>query len=435
MLQLIVSEKKTYYTLLIWLIVGIISKWFALAFIPIHIFSLSKENDTPILFLIGLWFILTLSDSFQAPLDFAKTVKPVVIVTLGWIVYQKKLFEINIPFIKPFIIFFLVATFCITRSPYLSISIQKTLSYLLILFVSSGLTNYYINNDRDKFLTHITILGTGVLSIGIVLKYVYPPFVTFMEERYSGMFGNPNGLGMYSFLFLMVYTTIIHYHKNLFTQYQTYFIYSIIALSLLWAGSRGGIFASLLFIIGFKLFQVSRTMGLITMITLIIAYQLAVNNLEAIIISLQLQDYFRLETLETGSGRNIAFDFAWKHIQFNYYIGLGFGYAEQLMKENQDYFATLGHIGNVHNSYLTIWLDTGLIGLILFIFAWIKQFLIANKYSFLTGAVFFAVLFSTNVESWLAGSLNPFTIQLVMILTMLSNPKFYQNSDNNTYEQ
>ncbi len=432
MLSEILKEKQTYYILAFWLVLGVLSNALAMVLIPLHLLVLKQKYGIPYLFIIGLWFILILSDSYQPPLDFAKDTKAFVVLILTFIMYSNGLLSKRwSSFYRPFIPFFLISVYCLSQSPNLFISIQKTLSYGLILLVIPALCNYLVRTDKNRFLTHLVILGTAVLGLGIVLRLISPQFVLFMGTRYSGLFGNPNGLGMFTFLFLIVFTTIKEYHPQLFTRNQSYLIYVLIALSLYWAGSRGGIFASVLFLLGFYLFKSSRAIGIITMIGMLIAYQLVISNLEVIILSLNLQDYFRLETLESGSGRNIAFDFAWKHVQYNYWLGLGFGYAEELMQANQEYFATLGHVGNVHNSYLTMWLDTGLIGLIAFVYGWVKHFWKAYQNSIIAGAAFFAVLFNTNVESWLAGSLNPFTIQLVIILTLLINPEFYKQETSN----
>ena len=72
-----------------------------------------------------------------------------------------------------------------------------------------------------------------------------------------------------------------------------------------------------------------------------------------------------------------------------------------------------------------MWLDTGLVGLILFSFGWIVNFFRAASFTPLVWAALFGLLLSISVESWLTASLNPFTIVLVIILSMLSNPYFY----------
>ena len=43
------------------------------------------------------------------------------------------------------------------------------------------------------------------------------------------------------------------------------------------------------------------------------------------------------------------------------------GATELLYKENYQLLSRLGHQGNAHNSFLTIWYDTGIIGLLGFI--------------------------------------------------------------------
>jgi O-antigen ligase len=161
------------------------------------------------------------------------------------------------------------------------------------------------------------------------------------------------------------------------------------------------------------------------MSAIFISYQYVMANFEEIVISLGLADYFRLETLETGSGRVIVAEVAWRHINENYWFSHGFSFNEHILAQYRDYFEQHGHQGNVHNSWLTMWLDTGLTGLILFIFGWLVNFIRASRFTPMVWAVFFGILLSCTVESWLVATLNPFTIVLVIILSMLGNPEFY----------
>ncbi len=427
MINFILQDKKLFFPLLLWLIAGIISPWLAMVIIPLHILKIDKvDDDAKLIMLLGFWFILILSDSYQAPLRFAGTVKPIVLLTLSYIIYRTRPVTNSAPFYSSFILFFIISIYCWFDSPYQAISFQKTLSYFLLLLIIPPLTNELLATHRDRFLINLIVLGATTLGIGLALRILAPDIVLFMGDRYSGIFGNPNGLGMFSFLFLGLFHTIQTYHKHLFPKHFTWVVYGMIALSLYMCGSRGGIFASALFLIGSKIFQSSKLLGLLAMSSILIAYQISMNNLEALITTFNLQSYFRLETLESGSGRQIAWDFALKNIQNHYWFGRGMGFAEQLMHESQDYFSKLGHVGNVHNSYLTMWLDTGLLGLMAFIYAWGKHFINAFQFSPLAGALFFGVVFSSNVESWLAGSLNPFTIQLIITLALLTNPHFYK---------
>jgi O-antigen ligase len=256
---------------------------------------------------------------------------------------------------------------------------------------------------------------------------INPGFVIFSGERFSGLLGNPNGMGIYGFLFLVLFTYVRTYHPSLFTRKEVIFVYGIIALSLILASSRGGIFSVLLFLAGWQLLRKDPLIGFIVMAVIFASYQLVMANFEEIVTTLGLQDYFRLDTLETGSGRLVVADVAWENIHQHYWFSKGFTYNETILARYKEYFIRHGHEGNVHNSWLTMWLDTGLTGLILFAYGWLKNFIRAAQYTPMVWALLFGMLLSISVESWLTASLNPFTIQLVIILTMLSDKNFYES--------
>jgi len=63
------------------------------------------------------------------------------------------------------------------------------------------------------------------------------------------------------------------------------------------------------------------------------------------------------------------------------------------------------------------------VGLVLFVTGLVRTVVYAlNKTSY-TLPVLYGVLFSTNFESWLAASLNPFTSLFLIILTLISHPE------------
>lgn len=57
-------------------------------------------------------------------------------------------------------------------------------------------------------------------------------------------------------------------------------------------------------------------------ITTVFVYQIVSDNLVDIIVNLGLGQQFRVETLENGSGRIIAWQFAWQEIQNNLFLGI-----------------------------------------------------------------------------------------------------------------
>ena len=94
------------------------------------------------------------------------------------------------------------------------------------------------------------------------------------------------------------------------------------------------------------------------------------------------------------------------------------------------YLSQLGHQGNAHNSYLTLTLDTGIIGIILFLIGLVRTMVVSAGNFFYALPVFYAALFSANFESWLAASLNPFTSLLLITLTIVTQPSSVETAEN-----
>ena len=196
-------------------------------------------------------------------------------------------------------------------------------------------------------------------------------------------------------------------------------IYAIVFISLLLSGARSSLIAVIIFYVFIRLFKISPFIGIISFILIVFISQYISNNIEQIVISLGLEKTFRVDTLKDASGRLIAWDFAWEHIQKNFFVGRGINYCDYLFKENQEMLSIRGHQGHAHNSYLTFWLDTGLIGLSLFIVPFIMLFYKMSKTSVLAIPALLAILFSNQFESWLTSSLNPFTIQILMFMAVI----------------
>ena len=164
-----------------------------------------------------------------------------------------------------------------------------------------------------------------------------------------------------------------------------------------------------------------------------VSYDTILTSLPQLSTFLGIQDYLRIETLNEGSGRFVAWNFAINNIESVFFLGGGYGYTELIFKKFFWELSSLGHQGNAHNSYLTIWLDTGLIGLSLFIIGMIRTSLTAFSKSRYALPIIYSMLFSANFESWLAASLNPFTSLFLILLTILlvqPNPEGVESPEN-----
>ena len=414
----IFTNREFILLLLVWLITGIFGGVLIFILLPLSLLLLRyKERYEELL--LGFFFILILSDSRQPELRFASDLKEIYILMLSLIlIFNRKYFTPFNNFYQKFIPFFIIAFIAILKSDVTSLSFQKTLSYILLFLIVPNYVQQIWAEKGEEFFRNLIYLGVFILLLGLILMFILPDKV-FYTDRYSGVFGNPNGLGIFCFLFFLLTATVTHFYPNILSKYEKFVIYGVLFTSLILSGSRSVLLAVLIFLFFKQFYTISTYLGFIIFLTFIISYDLITSNFTQIILSLGLGEFFRIDTLESGSGRVVAWNFALENIQQNFFLGKGFEHTNHIFKQNSVALSILGHQGHAHNSFLTFWLDTGLLGLIAFVAALLLSFLKAAKNSIIALPVFYAVLFSVFFESWLTASLNPFTIQLVIILTIL----------------
>jgi O-antigen ligase len=392
------------------------------AVIPATLFIFKRRNQYLEL-IIGFFFILVLSDSREGSLQWAVNAKDEYILMLAmFLLMDRKSFRPFNYFYQKFIPFFIIAFICLffTPSEILFTAIEKTLSYLFLLLIIS---NYLERCHKDYgtwFYKTLIYFGISILVIGFILKFVNNE-QAYLESRFRGMLGNPNGLGVFVLMLFLLYSVINEMYPKLFTNREKQVIYLSIFLSLLLSGSRNCIFAVIIFFFFSYFYKLSPFLGFILFAILLASYQYISQNLVNIIEGLGLNDYFRVNTLSDASGRYVAWSFAKDQIKESIWLGKGFEYTNYLYYVNSEWLSNLGHQGNAHNSYLTLWLDTGFFGLVAYMWAFLSSFFKAMRKSKLAIPIMYAVVFSTVFESWLTASLNPFTIQLFMILSILTS--------------
>jgi len=380
---------------------------------------------------IGFFFMLIISDSRQQFLSFAENAKnEYIVLLLLFIIFDFKKFQpLNLLY-KRFIPFFIMAFICLFYSFTFLDSFSKTLSYLFMLFIVPNYMSKAFRDHGGTFIKTLIWFGTFMLFVGFVMK-LYNPALTTLEDRYSGVLGNPNGLGIYVTMYFLVCAVAFEFFPNLFSRADKLIIYFAIFASLILSDSRSAIFAILIFLSFRYFYKLSPFLGFILFVIILASYQFIDTNIEGVISAMGLQDFFRVKTFADASGRFVAWGFAWLNIKNSIFIGHGFNYTEFLFKKDADALSILGHQGNAHNSYLTFWLDTGLIGLLLYFRGFLISFIQAAKKSRIAIPIMYAVLFSITFESWLCASLNPYTIQLFIILTIISDDEFHTQIEEN----
>lgn len=400
------------------------------ALVPLLLYIFNKREMFGEM-LIGFFFILFLSDNLMPAVGFAKSFKNVYIVLLAlfffinsraFVPYARDIFTVFIPF-------FLWAIFCLLFSETF-VSIQKTASYILLfLLVPNYVSNAY-RKSGDDFLRNLVFFLVLLLGIGVLMIFINREVAYLDNQRFRGLLGSPNGAGLLSVLTLALYLVVNNIRVGLFSKADRIIILAVIITTVLLSGSRNSVLAAVLLLAYARFYKISALLGFAVFLITILLYLVIENNIEEIVKTLGLSGYFRLNTLSEGSGRFIAWAFAWEQVEKEtFFIGKGFGYDEYFMRPYYPLLSKLGHQGGVHNSFLSFWLDVGLVGLLIFLRSYLLMFIKAARRSKLAFPVMFSLTFTAIFESWMVGSLNPFTIIMVVIATLMIEPELYESPE------
>ena len=391
--------------------------------LPASAFFMRSRDLWPDL-IFGFLLVLVMSDMDPGIVPFRaiKSAKYGMMVALALIYFtEPERFTPQAGIFKLFTPFFIFAFLPLVKSSEVPMGVAKTISYGLLYLV---IPNYILYNFRRAgwvFFRSLILFIVLMLVMSYGLRFIQPWYV-FEGGRYRGLFGNPNGLGIFSLMVFMLFSVSVYLNKDLFSLRGKLLFYAVIAFMLYTCGSRTALVATAMFFIFSRFFSLSPFLGFVIFLTAIAGAEYVSSHLVQIVDLLGIQKFMRVDTLEDGSGRYFAWEFAWQKInQEGFFLfGGGFGNDEFVMRHNYDFLRSQGHDGGVHNSYLTLWFNVGIIGVMLYFIGFFGTFFKANKKAPIAFAVMFSVLFSVLYESWLTGSLNPYTIILVTIMTMLT---------------
>jgi O-antigen ligase len=427
MLKMLRDEYQFLALGLIWVLAAVFAGPIVFALLPLSVFFIRSREMWPEMF-FGFLLVLVLSDVAKdafISMNVFKSAKNTYIVVLAVVFFLHR--EHFAPYARVFDIFlpfFLFSIIPLVFSNTILIGIQKTLSYALLYLIVPNYVLYNFRRSGWQFFRNLIWFMVIILLAGLI-TYLYGDWYSHVNGRFRGLFGNPNGLGIFCYLTLVLVTVAISINRDLFSFYQKVFIYGVILYFLFASGSRASTTSVLIFMIFHRLVARSPFLGFVLFLAAIGVGEVISSNLPVIVEALGLEKYFRLRTLESGSGRYFAWEFAWTHIQDYFVVGGGFGNDEFIFRKHRFYLWRMNHQGGVHNSYLSFWLDVGIVGLLIYLRSFLLMFIKASKAVPMSLAVMFSTLFSIMYESWLVGSLNPFTIVLLTTMTMVTEEEIY----------
>lgn len=353
-------------------------------------------------------------------LQFAKDLKPIIPVFLFtfYILHRDKFPHFPKVF-KYFVPFLIIVSLSLMYTININIGLKKTLSFVLMYFSIPLYVNYLHHYYGKLFWNSLLTFLIWMLVIGLMLGLFAPQIGMIAGDRFKGILGNPNGLGIFLNLVFILWMVTKEYHLTSFTIKENRLAFFVIILSLLWSGSRNGIMSIFMFYMVYRLVKIHWSFAVVAVIFIVVFEELIFASFIQLIEFFQLADYFRVDSIEEGSGRKIAWVFAWDIIKDKFFfIGGGLGNDENIMRPNYKWLSRLGHEGGVHNSYLSLWFDSGLIGIVTYFTGFLTALFKSMKNNYIALAFIVSILFNITYESWLVASLNPFTIIYLIILTI-----------------
>ena len=388
---------------------------------------MAKTNvkiETLFIFFVVIYFF---ADNFSGVLSFAQNLR-FVILGIGLVVLQPlKLFKYNLAFyILPFSIVATLITFSL--SPLGLEATVRGVSYFLVALVVFKCVQLLVEHNAKRFYDLLLTVLALYFSFNFVVLFM--PFLgeNYIAGRFAGLMGNPNGLGMvamfsYALIDILRAKNNTSFNRSFFSVFKV----ALIVLVVLTA-SRTALFSIFLYEACIRLLKHKIILAVVLLLMLFVYMISASISLEAVVSSLGLSEYLRVDTLEDASGRTEVWGVALEEIKNQPWLGKGILYDNYFILDyGERYFGEYRarHWYGIWNSYLSLLLNVGIIGVLAFSLFWYKMYAL-SRMKIVRFAFLMLCLFSAISESWMAASMNAFTPLVFLCWSLL----IYQSKPN-----
>ena len=305
----------------------------------------------------------------------------------------KKL-QIKFPLKYPLIIFFGYSILSLILSQYKYASFFGFLRIFFFFLLFVLIVNIVSDFKKLLFLVKVVIISTGLVSlIGLfqITGISFTAWIPAFPGRITSTFGNPNFLG--SFLAITLPLTAVSYLSSSNKKKLVYLVIFVTGfVSLLLTRSRGAITASILsFLLMSGIIFLGRSrdfiekrkpfalLGLLV-IALLVVFILVDSGSESIT--------KRFSETSPGEGSMFYRLKVWEStlnlIRHNFVFGTGLGTFQIYFPQYaiQDFYelVPIGNLLHSENEYLEIWSESGIVGLVLFLWIISGVFFLALKF-------------------------------------------------------
>ncbi|RAJ22258.1 O-antigen ligase [Gelidibacter algens] len=376
--------------------------------------------------LFGLFIVIFfLGDNFEGVFSFTQNLRFVILAISLFVLLKFELFQSNVAkFILPFSIVITLITIAV--SPLGIQAASRGLSYFLVALVMFKSVQLLVAHDAKRF--YDLIITVLLLYFSVTLLLLFVPFLgdVYINERFNGLMGNPNGLGFVAMFSYAVIDIIRRKNQTSFSpHFFTAFKIVLIGLVILTA-SRTALFSVLIYEITLRLLKYKFLLAVVLLAMIYIYGISATLSTEAIVESLGLSEYLRIDSLDDASGRTEVWAVALDEIQNQPWFGKGMLYDNYFINDFADRYIgepRARHWYGIWNSYLSLLLNVGIIGLLGFAFFWYKMYALSQM-RIVRVAFLMMCLFSAVSESWMAASMNAYMPMVFLCWALqIYNPK------------
>lgn len=425
--KIFLENLNIFLSLFIILIGGIFGGYMIASILLVLTFILKKKNITEFLLVMTL-ITFILADNFKGPLSFFQNLRFVIVMVNLIYLLKHNLLKNNYGnYMIPFAILSLIIS--IFFSPLGIQSYLRAIAFWLIPLIIFRLISISYKNNAQRTSELLVLIFTSYIGFNLVF-YFFPILDLFLVGRFKGLAGNPNALGLIM-MFMYGLLQLIQKRNETSLSDLLFLMLKISCLVLIiLTGSRNALISVLTFAIFYK-FLFNKRLFIISLLGLVFFYfMISSINFQQLILSLGLSDLLRLDSFGDASGRTEVWVVAWAEIKNSFWFGGGLLYDDYYIKEYvANYFGSTfpRQWAGIWNSYLSLLLDVGLVGTLVYLIFWIKIF---KKSKFLNISLAFIVMcfLSGITESWMAASMNPFTPMMFMFWAIQSQPLVKQTN-------
>lgn len=373
--------------------------------------------------LVILLILLLLADSRQDVMQPAKALRLPAVTILGAYSLAMAAHVGIAPTMLWFMPFMVVAILAAPRGGQTTLALSKTISYSLIVLIVLQYGTRLVRDRCWEVARTVERMIAFAFGGGLLFIAVLPSIAFFATGRFRGIMGNPDGIGVLATLVLPFQLAMLD-HETGDRKRKVKWAIAFTVVSAILSGSRGAL-------VGIVLVPLTRWVFRgkwpLKVAAGVLSFGLLLGGIKAINSADQLAltdagTALRAETLASGGGRFFAWQYAMEYIRTAPVIGRGFAFEELVFSDdyrNVVFTERGGHQGGIHNGYLGLALNTGLLGLALFLL-FFAVFVRRLRQWTAVAPLVVAGAWSSVVEGWIVASLNAYTLLFYIELLIIA---------------